>query len=178
MASDSEGLRPFHCRSDPISSCWKWLPIRKGYDIVWPRLLIEYRGWKWLPIRKGYDTPAAIAFWTLSLVIMLKMASDSEGLRQWLPYHIQLLPLSRWKWLPIRKGYDNNKPPCSNCRVDVENGFRFGRVTTGGTNGLVNSGQSVENGFRFGRVTTRLPPQLSKFLLRWKWLPIRKGYDL
>ena len=83
----------------------------------------------------------------------------------------------------------------------VENGFRFGRVTTlianwgysspslrgkwlpirkgydGGYSSPNLQHNFVENGFRFGRVTTLeiLLDEVDNF--RGKWLPIRKGYD-
>ncbi len=104
------------------------------------------------------------------------MASDSEGLRLFL---------------------DTTRGLCA--RAFVENGFRFGRVTTpvGPVNIL---SFLVENGFRFGRVTTSAgfpltfrscPSKMASdseglrqghcpvghlFISR-KWLPIRKGYD-
>ena len=87
------------------------------------RVLIKRFSWKWLPIRKGYDT------------------------RIWGTHYMS----PGWKWLPIRKGYDltldHQQQPL------VENGFRFGRVTT-------------------CRSGSNLPPMC------WKWLPIRKGYDI
>ena len=56
------------------------------------------------------------------------MASDSEGLRLgWRPTLFRIW--DRWKWLPIRKGYDLNLL-FQKTRSYVENGFRFGRVTT------------------------------------------------
>jgi len=58
------------------------------------------------------------------------------------------------KWLPIRKGYDSHEVPSEESACSVENGFRFGRVTTS---------MFILNSF--------------KRLLRRKWLPIRKGYD-
>jgi len=57
MASDSEGLRPPpFLKNYDVEFRWKWLPIRKGYDLIHP----DHRDfpvarWKWLPIRKGYD---------------------------------------------------------------------------------------------------------------------------
>ncbi len=59
-----------------------------------------------------------------------KMASDSEGLRP--KTFLNLLF----------------------CRFYVENGFRFGRVTTGYKIATSPCPYRVENGFRFGRVTT------------------------
>ena len=61
--------------------------------------------------------------------VLLKMASDSEGLRRNL--HINRA--------------ERNK---------VENGFRFGRVTTYLPVLISPHPLFVENGFRFGRVTT------------------------
>jgi len=82
------------------------------------------------------------------------MASDSEGLRLSAEVFDDLYgPLCR-KWLPIRKGYDQAVSPDIWTVSPVENGFRFGRVTT----------------FRIA------PGTVCPFHGR-KWLPIRKGYD-
>ena len=59
------------------------------------------------------------------------MASDSEGLRHSEPSDVM--------------------PPAG-----VENGFRFGRVTTISLPSPIRKNKKVENGFRFGRVTTFL----------------------
>jgi len=152
--------------------CWKWLPIRKGYDpptapgdttlspvengfrfgrvtTFFTNAQLGITRWKWLPIRKGYDWGVLLPILVLTL---LKMASDSEGLRQrffhghptfklswkWLPirkgYDFESIANSVgeklcWKWLPIRKGYDLNSILLK-WSFNVENGFRFGRVTT------------------------------------------------
>ncbi len=127
MASDSEGLRPTRAPiKAPSFSSRKWLPIRKGYDFCsgGPQRASICR--KWLPIRKGYDT--------VSMSLMGNMTCR--------------------KWLPIRKGYDPIPFSESARHSYVENGFRFGRVTTSA------------NSTRWGRSFCR------------KWLPIRKGYDI
>jgi len=155
MASDSEGLR----RARPTAAALKclgrkWLPIRKGYDSPLPTTVstcaLVCR--KWLPIRKGYDAAQSTG-----------PANDIVASRKWLPIRkgYDKLTLSLWnfniwcrKWLPIRKGYDEQSNTiCDNLALKfVENGFRFGRVTTHSP--TYRQPSPVENGFRFGRVTT------------------------
>jgi len=82
------------------------------------------------------------------------MASDSEGLRHNVTAILMISSSNCRKWLPIRKGYDLAILLRSISIPRVENGFRFGRVTTTG-------GAAPRSFELFGR----------------KWLPIRKGYD-
>jgi len=127
MASDSEGLRQCH-----QLRWWHTLDVENGFRFGRVTTLGEgahwssfWTCWKWLPIRKGYDNYCWIFFCDCCL---LKMASDSEGLRP-NACPSSYLPNFRWKWLPIRKGYDDAQIRIS-LNNSVENGFRFGRVTT------------------------------------------------
>jgi len=179
MASDSEGLRLLSSLPGNLLLIrWKWLPIRKGYDLFVPpeddnfhfklKMASDSEGlrlsddtgvlqrlvhrWKWLPIRKGYDNMHPRHVWN---VPVLKMASDSEGLRpsnsSWGHYFVP-----SWKWLPIRKGYDFfYKCPTWNYSLKMASdseGLRLGCTPPHPRFDL------VENGFRFGRVTTTLLP--------------------
>jgi len=107
-----------------------------------------------------------------------KMASDSEGLRLNPPPYTMILP-SRSKMASDSEGLRPPTPLQATAFSRVENGFRFGRVTTFVYPGyLILILFLVENGFRFGRVTTSrkfLRHRLTLFCR--KWLPIRKGYD-
>jgi len=81
-----------------------------------------------------------------------KMASDSEGLRQ--KRHSYLIPLAF-----VENGFRFGRVTTLRLKIFnltnicVENGFRFGRVTTKKCS-LIELIDEVENGFRFGRVTT------------------------
>jgi len=103
------------------------------------------------------------------------MASDSEGLRPFFPP--VKLTCGSGKWLPIRKGYDISSFPLRTFSgkwkmASDSEGLRP-RIEL--TACII---QSVENGFRFGRVTTPLTVVSNTIILCEKWLPIRKGYDL
>jgi len=182
-------------------TCRKWLPIRKGYDQPLEAALRAASSRKWLPIRKGYDArafsiavifpPSKMAsdseglrrvynsFITQAGQDLSKMASDSEGLRHYYVFfHIFLLVCCR-KWLPIRKGYDSRKFLQSPENfIVVENGFRFGRVTTapdlyGDCCNLRKSKMASDSeGLRQVSHVGLFVIPLSR-----KWLPIRKGYD-
>jgi len=116
------------CRHLLLRQSWKWLPIRKGYDFEFqPLHLLEDT----LQLKMASDSEGLRLFILLFFIFfVLKMASDSEGLRllfffhpllgEWFPlkmasdseglrlmYRVSIrVDWLRWKWLPIRKGYD------------------------------------------------------------------------
>ena len=109
----------------------------------------------------------------------LKMASDSEGLRP-----NRVVGIASFCWQFVENGFRFGRVTTWISTfifivwlILVENGFRFGRVTTQIGDLFRQSLSGVENGFRFGRVTTDDFFHPLPQAIRWKWLPIRKGYD-
>jgi len=92
------------------------------------------------------------------------MASDSEGLR---PF-VNFLPEIE----DVENGFRFGRVTTGLCLFSVnddfqfvENGFRFGRVTTIDVSVSLHQFKFVENGFRFGRVTTKSRKKTSSNLL-------------
>jgi len=150
MASDSEGLRLISSITGLSWGLrWKWLPIRKGYDFScscsFCHVFLVENGFRFGRV----TTNSCVTFSSFS--ILLKMASDSEGLRP-ITNVTSIGTFLGWKWLPIRKGYDKNY------------NFKF---------------MFHANQLKMASDSEGLRPPLSRPGSddRWKWLPIRKGYD-
>ena len=131
MASDSEGLRQFFILFPPF-----FYLVENGFRFgrVTTKKRLR-RTTVFSEVENGFRFGRVTTTGLLNSYppFLLKMASDSEGLRPPL-FPIQMPASTR----------------------NVENGFRFGRVTTV----LLESNSppqpcQVENGFRFGRVTTK-----------------------
>ncbi len=93
------------------------------------------------------------------------MASDSEGLRLYYYFFVHFLPPFLLKMASDSEGLRQCFLSFRKNRFYffVENGFRFGRVTTYlFILVFVDFFENVENGFRFGRVTTGLRPPPKK----------------
>jgi len=133
-----------------VGICRKWLPIRKGYDSLPPGTsFINSISRKWLPIRKGYDDHVTRKG---HMNLMSKMASDSEGLRQ-------VIYLSGVFPPPSKMASDSEglRLPGQPCHEVLQPQSKMASDSEGLRLYVRSLGRdaTVENGFRFGRVTTQ-----------------------
>jgi len=138
------------CPSVGPHDCRKWLPIRKGYDSLPPGTsFINSISRKWLPIRKGYDDHVTRKG---HMNLMSKMASDSEGLRQVIYISGVFPPPSK-----MASDSEGLRLPGQPCHEVLQPQSKMASDSEGLRLYVRSLGRdaTVENGFRFGRVTTQ-----------------------